>query len=144
MNVFLRPTKELLACVLAVAAGGATIASRLGGPPAVGALPRVPALEGPADVAVDDVAVAKPRLVTVDRPIEGRDPFVAADLWEDAQPLPLPLPPEGPRTRVVPVLSIGGGRALAPAPRRIAALPVPVKEQDVDEGGGDTKMEQKP
>jgi hypothetical protein len=134
MSVADRLTKELLVAALALAAASLAVAARLEGVPAAGPLPKAPPIEGPAEVAPEDVPVAKPRLITRERPVEGRDPFAMADLWEDPDPAPLPLPPEPAAGRVLPAMSIAGGRALAPRPPRLPALPAPVAEDPPPEG----------
>lgn len=128
MSLADRVTKEICAAALALGVTSLTVAAHIHATPSAGPLPKAPPVEGPAEVAPEDVPVAKPRLVVRDRPIEGRDPFAMADLWEDPEPAALPLPPEPPSWRVLPALSIAGGRALAPRPPRVAVLPTPVPE----------------
>jgi hypothetical protein len=123
-----RPTKEQIVAALALVVAGLTIRARVAGPPAAGALPRVPPPEPAAEVSKDEIEVAKPRLLEKSRATEGRDPFAASDIWEDATPVALPLPPELPDEWVVPAVTIGGGRARAPRAPRLAALPRRVKE----------------
>ncbi len=123
-----RPTKERLVAGLAILAAGLTIQGRLGKPVSYGPLPQPPAVEAPADIPKDEIPVLRPRLIPKARATDGRDPFATSDIWEDPRPAALPLPPELAEERVVPVLSIGGGRARAPRAPRIVGLPKVVKE----------------
>jgi hypothetical protein len=125
-----RPTKELLVAAIALAVTSLTIRSRLLTPVSPGAFPRVPPVESPAEVPREDLPVARPRLLAAARATEGRDPFAAADIWEDPVPVALPLPPELPEERIVPVLSIGAGRARAMNPPRVARLPSALKNEE--------------
>jgi hypothetical protein len=127
----LRPTKEMLVAALALLVTALTIRGRMATPVSAGPLPKVPPVEAAAEVSKDEIPVAKPRLIAAARASDGRDPFAASDIWEDPTPVALPLPPELPDERILPVISLasGGARARAPHPPRIAALPKPVKEE---------------
>lgn len=123
MTFPLRPTKEMAVAALALLAALLVVKSRLGAQVAAGPLPRVAAVEAPEEIGREAGLVAEPRLLEATRTSAGRDPFAAADIWEDATPAPLPLPPEPAEGRIVPVRAIAGGKVRAPRPPRIAALP---------------------
>jgi hypothetical protein len=140
MSAAPRLTKEAVLAAVALAAMAAVLGLRLGRPGERAGVPRVPRRPAPATLAPEEVPVARPifaglgsaeGLAAADAARRSRrNPFVAEDLWEDPEPLPLPLPPEPPQRRIVPVLSIAGGRAFAPSPPRIASLPAPVAETE--------------
>ena len=133
---------------VALAASVLITASRMGAPAEVGPPPRVPPREPPVELAPEDVPIIRPLLAggapfgvrpAAGAPVTsvppegdgaGRDPFALADIWEDPPPAELPLPPELKALRVIPAVSAGSGRARAPAPPEIAALPSPVPEEE--------------
>ncbi len=127
-------TKEMGAgAAAALLAALAAFGGETGKAAAPGPLPRVAPREGPAEVARVDVPVREPRLLSGTYEAQaGRDPFATTDIWEEATPEALPLPPELQAGRALPGLTLGAGRVRAPRPVRIPALPAPVAE----DGGG--------
>lgn len=151
-----RPTKEQWTAALALAIALMTVRSRLSVPVSPAPLPRVAPREAPAAVEKDEIPVGRPRIVPAARATEGRDPLAASDIWTDPRPVPIPLPPELPERRIVPIVSLGEGRVRAPRPPRISSLPrrvaeaaptpsdAPPTESGTVQPGGPLERERKP
>lgn len=109
------PTKEQFAFGAALVLSGFFALSVLGGEGGSRVeAPDVPAIEEPVRLADHEVPVRWPAVVREQPVLLGRNPFAAASVWEDPVPAPLGLPPERARGQLLPILSIGGGRAWAP------------------------------